>query len=47
MPETLKDLGAGYERLQIAPEIYENMDESIIHHFTDAIIDVRTRQTLV
>jgi hypothetical protein len=23
------------------------MDESIIHHFTDAIIDVCTRQTLV
>jgi hypothetical protein len=47
MPETLKDLGPGHERLQIAPEIFDNMDEAILRHFTDAIVDVRTRQTLV
>jgi len=47
MPETLKDLGPGYERLQIAPELFDNMNEAVIRHFTDAIVDVRTRQTLV
>ena len=47
MPETLKDLGPGHERLQIAPELFDNMNEAVMRHFTDAIVDVRTRQTLV
>jgi hypothetical protein len=47
MPETLKDLGPGHERLQIAPELFDNMNEAVIRHFTDAIVDVRTRQTIV
>ena len=45
LPTTLKQLGPGHERLPIAPEIFDIMDESILHHWTDTITDVRMRQT--